>query len=71
MLHKVEMDEQELHNYRVNLHNNTVTSMQVFVEAADRLGLTAWENEEEEVGSSLFRKDWCRSKRIKRRYLFE
>jgi hypothetical protein len=49
VIHKVEMDEAELLNYKVNLHSNTVTSMQVFIEAADRLQLTQWENDEEKV----------------------
>eukprot|EP01114_Cavostelium_apophysatum_P002008 TRINITY_DN1175_c0_g1_i1.p1 TRINITY_DN1175_c0_g1~~TRINITY_DN1175_c0_g1_i1.p1 ORF type:complete len:367 (+),score=130.25 TRINITY_DN1175_c0_g1_i1:251-1351(+) len=46
VLHKVEMDEQEKQNYRVTIHNNTVTSMQTFVEAAEKFGYD-WNTEEE------------------------
>lgn len=37
-LHKLDADSQEIQNYKVTLHNNTVTSMQVFVEAAEKFG---------------------------------
>lgn len=48
-IYKVEMDDQELNNYRENLHNNTVSSMQTFLEAADNLNIGPWENEDEAV----------------------
>jgi hypothetical protein len=38
VIHKVEMDEQEIHNYKITLHNNTLTSMQTFLEAAKKFG---------------------------------
>eukprot|EP01117_Protostelium_nocturnum_P012022 TRINITY_DN43_c1_g1_i1.p1 TRINITY_DN43_c1_g1~~TRINITY_DN43_c1_g1_i1.p1 ORF type:complete len:367 (-),score=122.72 TRINITY_DN43_c1_g1_i1:61-1161(-) len=47
VIHKVEMDEQEVNNYRENLHNNTVSSMQTFLEAAEVLELAKWEDENE------------------------
>jgi len=31
VLHKVEMDQQEINNYKITLHNNTLTSMQTFL----------------------------------------
>jgi hypothetical protein len=37
-LHKLDADGQEIQNYKVTLHNNTITSMQVFVEAAEKFG---------------------------------
>lgn len=45
MIHRVQMDQQELNLYRVNLHNNTLASMQVFMEAAEKFGFT-WDEEE-------------------------
>jgi len=47
VIYKVEMDEQEVNNYRENLHNNTVSSMQTFLDAARNLGTGDWETEED------------------------
>jgi len=45
VLHKIEMDQQEFENYRITIHNNTLTSMQVFIEAAEKFGLSFSEDE--------------------------
>jgi len=48
VIYKVEIDEQEMQNYRVTIHNNTVTSMQVFIDAAERFDYE-FEREEDKV----------------------
>jgi len=45
-IYKIEIDEQELLNYKTTIHHNTLTSMQVFIEAAERFNLE-FENETE------------------------
>lgn len=62
MIHKVQMDQAELNLYRVNLHNNTLASMQVFMEAAERFGL-GW-SQEERVCSTSFHSHWKNLPRI-------
>lgn len=42
----MEIDEQELNNYRITIHNNTLTSMQVFIEAAEKFGYEFTEEEQ-------------------------
>jgi len=46
VIHKVVLDEEEIQHYRVTIHNNTVTSMQVFVEAAEKFKVE-WESSEQ------------------------
>lgn len=53
VLHKVQMDEQELQNYRVTIHNNTVTSMQTFLEAADKFNFTFDKEDEKEIANKV------------------
>jgi len=48
VIYKVGIDEQEMQNYRVTIHNNTVTSMQVFIDAAERFQYD-WEREEDKI----------------------
>ena len=48
VIYKVGIDDQEMQNYRVTIHNNTVTSMQVFIEAAEKFGYE-WDKEDEKV----------------------
>jgi len=54
-IYKVEMDEEEINNYRENLHNNTVSSMQVFLEAAETLKIGEWEKEQDKAAADLVR----------------
>jgi len=47
-IYKVAVDEQEIWNYKTTIHNNTLNSMQVFLEAANKFGYR-FKNEEHEV----------------------
>jgi len=38
-IYKIELDEQEIFNYRTTIHHNTLTSMQVFIDAAEQFGI--------------------------------
>ncbi|PRP75425.1 G-protein subunit alpha [Planoprotostelium fungivorum] len=54
-IYKVEMDQEEINNYKENLHSNTVSSMQVFLEAVENLKIGTWENEEDQKAAELVR----------------
>lgn len=56
-IHKVEMDEQELNNYRVTIHNNTLSMMQVFIEAAEKYNFEF--TDEEKVSLKKDRTNLC------------
>lgn len=53
VIHKVALDEQEINNYKVTLHNNTLTSMQTFLEAAKNFGYTFSNEEEKNLANKL------------------
>jgi len=52
VIHKVPIDEQEIQNYRITIHNNTITSMQVFIEASEKFD-QQFEDEEKQFVKSV------------------
>jgi len=61
VLHKVQMDEQELHSYAVNIHKNTVQCMQNLLENSESLGVPVEDDQlkqsAENVKSFIFDSD--------------
>jgi len=56
------LDKQEINNYKITLHNNTLTSMQTFIEAAKKFGF-AFEPEDKETAEKI--EKYCQDSELK------
>ncbi len=63
VLHKVDIDQQEINNYKITLHNNTLTSMQTFLEAARKFGYPLQTDEEKALAEKV--EKYCSDSELK------